>query len=82
MGQLPPGAITLIKNETDARTVEVPADKELAYITQTTLSVAETRKIIEALKERFPNIIGPDAGDLCYATGNRQAAVLDLGENR
>ena len=78
LGQLPLGAITLIKNENDARTVEVPADKELAYITQTTLSVAETRKIIEALKERFPNIIGPDAGDLCYATGNRQAAVLDL----
>ena len=78
LGQLPPGAITLIKNEADARTVEVPADKELAYITQTTLSVAETRKIIDALKERFPNIIGPEAGDLCYATGNRQAAVLDL----
>ena len=78
LGQLPPGAITLIKNEKDARTVEVPADKELAYITQTTLSVAETRKIIEALTERFPNIIGPDAGYLCYATGNRQAAVLDL----
>ena len=78
LGQLPPGAITLIKNEADAQTVEVPADKDLAYITQTTLSVAETRKIIEALKQRFPNIIGPDAGDLCYATGNRQAAVLDL----
>ena len=40
--------------------------------------MAETRKIIEALKRRFPNIIGPDAGDLCYATGNRQAAVLEL----
>ena len=78
LGQLPPGAITLIKNEEDARTVEVPADKELAYITQTTLSVAETRKIIAALKSRFPNIVGPEAGDLCYATGNRQAAVLDL----
>ena len=78
LGQLPPGAITLIKNEEDARTVQVPEGKELAYITQTTLSVAETRKIIEALKERFPGIIGPDAGDLCYATGNRQAAVLDL----
>lgn len=78
LGQLPEGAITLIRNEKDAETVEVPADKELAYITQTTLSVAETRKIIEALKRRFPNIIGPDAGDLCYATGNRQAAVLEL----
>ena len=78
LGQLPEGAITLIRNEKDAETVEVPANKELAYITQTTLSVAETRKIIEALKRRFPNIIGPEAGDLCYATGNRQAAVLEL----
>ncbi|MCQ2102846.1 MAG: 4-hydroxy-3-methylbut-2-enyl diphosphate reductase [Fibrobacter sp.] len=78
LGQLPAGAITLVRNEADVATVQVPADKELAYITQTTLSVAETREIIKALKERFPNIIGPDAGDLCYATGNRQAAVLDL----
>lgn len=78
LGQLPEGAITLVRNEADVATVQVPADKELAYITQTTLSVAETREIIRALKERFPNIIGPDAGDLCYATGNRQAAVLDL----
>ena len=78
LGQLPEGAITLIRNEADVETVQVPEGKELAYITQTTLSVAETRKIIEALKNRFPNIIGPDAGDLCYATGNRQAAVLEL----
>jgi 4-hydroxy-3-methylbut-2-enyl diphosphate reductase len=78
LGQLPEGAITLIRNENDAETVDVPTDKDLAYITQTTLSVAETRKIIDALKRRFPNIIGPDAGDLCYATGNRQAAVLEL----
>ncbi len=78
LGQLPEGAITLIRNETDAEMVVVPQDKELAYITQTTLSVAETRKIIDALKRRFPNIIGPEAGDLCYATGNRQAAVLEL----
>lgn len=78
LGQLPEGAITLIQNEADVKTVQIPEGKELAYITQTTLSVAETRKIIEALKNRFPNIIGPDAGDLCYATGNRQAAVLEL----
>ena len=78
LGQLPEGAITLIRNEADVETVKVPEGKELAYITQTTLSVAETHKIIEALKKRFPNIIGPDAGDLCYATGNRQAAVLEL----
>lgn len=78
LGQLPEGAITLIRNEADVATVKVPEGKELAYITQTTLSVAETRKIIDALKAKFPQIIGPDAGDLCYATGNRQAAVLDL----
>ncbi|MCF0223195.1 MAG: 4-hydroxy-3-methylbut-2-enyl diphosphate reductase [Fibrobacter sp.] len=78
LGQLPEGAITLIRNEADVGLVQVPKDKELAYITQTTLSVAETRDIIRALKLRFPNIIGPEAGDLCYATGNRQAAVLDL----
>lgn len=78
LGQLPEGSITLIRNETDVENLQVPAGKELAYITQTTLSVAETRKIIEALKAKFPGIIGPDAGDLCYATGNRQSAVLDL----
>ena len=78
LGQLPEGAITLIQNEKDVEKVSVPEGKELAYITQTTLSVAETRKIIEALKAKFPNIVGPNAGDLCYATGNRQAAVLDL----
>ncbi len=78
LGQLPEGAITLIQNEADVEKVAVPEGKELAYITQTTLSVAETRKIIDALKAKFPSIVGPNAGDLCYATGNRQAAVLDL----
>lgn len=78
LGQLPEGAITLIQNEKDVAKVAVPEGKELAYITQTTLSVAETRKIIDALKAKFPSIVGPNAGDLCYATGNRQAAVLDL----
>ena len=78
LGQLPEGSITLIRNEQDVDNLVAPEGKELAYITQTTLSVAETRKIIAALKNRFPNIVGPDAGDLCYATGNRQAAVLDM----
>lgn len=78
LGQLPEGAISLIRNEDDVKNLVVPENKELAYITQTTLSVAETRKIIAALKDRFPNIVGPDAGDLCYATGNRQSAVLEL----
>lgn len=78
LGQLPEGSITLLRNEQDVENLVIPEGKELAYITQTTLSVAETRKIIAALKFRFPNIVGPEAGDLCYATGNRQAAVLDL----
>ena len=78
LGQLPEGAITLIRNEADIEKIAFQDDKEIAYITQTTLSVAETRKIIATLKAKFPNIIGPEAGDLCYATGNRQAAVLDL----
>ena len=78
LGQLPEGAITLIRNEADIEKLSFQDGKEIAYITQTTLSVAETRKIIAKLKEKFPNIIGPEAGDLCYATGNRQAAVLDL----
>ena len=78
LGQLPEGAITLIRNEADIDRLSFHDDREIAYITQTTLSVAETRKIIASLKNKFPNIIGPDAGDLCYATGNRQAAVLDL----
>ena len=78
LGQLPEGAITLIRNEEDIEKLSFQDGKEIAYITQTTLSVAETRKIIAKLKEKFPNIIGPEAGDLCYATRYRQAAVLDL----
>ena len=78
LGQLPEGAITLIRNEEDIEKLSFQDGKEIAYITQTTLSVAETRKIISTLKAKFPGILGPEAGDLCYATGNRQAAVLDL----
>lgn len=78
LGQLPPGAITVIRDRRDVETLEVPPNKELAYITQTTLSVSEAADTIAALRERFPKIIGPAAGDLCYATGNRQAAVKEL----
>lgn len=78
LGQLPPGAITVIRDRRDVETLEVPPNKELAYITQTTLSVSETSDTIAALRERFPKIIGPAAGDLCYATGNRQAALKEL----
>lgn len=78
LGQLPSGAISVVRNESDIQNLTLSGNKSLAYITQTTLSVAETKHIIDALKERFPHIVGPEAGDLCYATGNRQKAVTEL----
>lgn len=78
LGQLPPGEITVVRSAEDIQALSFPENKPLAYITQTTLSVAETRDIIAALKKKYPHIHGPEKGDLCYATGNRQAAVEDL----
>jgi 4-hydroxy-3-methylbut-2-enyl diphosphate reductase len=75
MGQLPEGAIKLIETVEDARTVEAREPEKLAFVTQTTLSVDDTAEIVEALKARFPNIVGPHKEDICYATTNRQAAV-------
>jgi 4-hydroxy-3-methylbut-2-enyl diphosphate reductase len=75
MGQLPPGAVTLIEDVAQARTVMPPAGVPLAYTTQTTLSVDDTAEIIATLRERFPAIEGPAKEDICYATTNRQAAV-------
>jgi 4-hydroxy-3-methylbut-2-en-1-yl diphosphate reductase len=78
MGQLPPGAISLVETEADVRRL-APADPEnLAYTTQTTLSVDDTRAVIEALRARFPKIEGPRHDDICYATQNRQDAVREL----
>lgn len=75
MGQLPEGAITLIETVEDANSF-APADPDkLAYVSQTTLSVDDTREIVEALEQRFPNITGPRKNDICYATSNRQDAV-------
>lgn len=78
LGQLPEGNISIVRNRADVEKLVVPEGRELAYITQTTLSVDEAKDTIAALHERFPDIVGPAAGDLCYATGNRQAAVRDL----
>jgi 4-hydroxy-3-methylbut-2-en-1-yl diphosphate reductase len=75
MGQLPEGAITLIETVADARAYEARAPEKLAFVTQTTLSVDDTADIVSALKERFPDIVGPHKEDICYATTNRQAAV-------
>lgn len=75
MGQLPQGAITLIETEEDARSFTPRDPEKLAYITQTTLSVDDTREIIDILKVRFPRINGPYKEDICYATTNRQEVV-------
>ena len=74
-GQVPDGAMTLIETAADAEAL-VPADPErLAFLSQTTLSVDDTREIIDILRRRFPLIQGPKSEDICYATSNRQAAV-------
>jgi 4-hydroxy-3-methylbut-2-en-1-yl diphosphate reductase len=77
MGEAPEH-IVLIENEHDVDTLEVPDPGKIAYISQTTLSVDETRAIINRLRERFPAIVGPRTDDICYATTNRQAAVKQL----
>lgn len=75
LGQLPPGAITLIETAEEARTFEPKNADALAYVTQTTLSVDDTAGIVAILKERFPHIAGPAKEDICYATTNRQTSV-------
>jgi len=75
MGQLPDGEVLLVETEADVAKVEVRDPKQLAYITQTTLSIDDTAEIVIALKTRFPEIVGPHKEDICYATTNRQEAV-------
>ncbi len=75
MGQLPDGAVVLVESVADVATIEVRDPENLAYATQTTLSVDETTEILAALQARFPAIAGPKKEDICYATTNRQAAV-------
>ncbi len=75
LGQLPPGAITLIETLADAADFIPRPGTHLAYVTQTTLSVDDAAAIVRFLKERFPEIIGPSRDDICYATTNRQEAV-------
>jgi 4-hydroxy-3-methylbut-2-enyl diphosphate reductase len=80
MGQLPDGAVHLIQTVEDAH-VFVPKDPaKLAYVTQTTLSVDDTAGIVALLKSRFPQIVGPQKEDICYATTNRQAAVKAMAQ--
>lgn len=74
------GGVLLVSTVDDVEKLEVQDPDKLAYVTQTTLSVDDTRDVIEALRARFPNINGPDLRDICYATQNRQTAVRELAE--
>jgi len=78
-GQIP-GGVLLISDPNDADRLKVQDPDKLAYITQTTLSVDDTKDVIEALKKRFPNIQGPDVKNICYATQNRQESVRHLAK--
>lgn len=80
MGQLPEDAISLVETVDDISNLKVPKDKDLAYITQTTLSLDDTELIIKALENQFPKLIGPAKQDICYATTNRQQAVKIISE--
>ncbi len=74
------GGIYLVQNESEAQQIEVNDPTCLAYVTQTTLSVHDTRRIIDILRGRFPEIVGPATEDICYATQNRQNAVLQTAD--
>ena len=73
-----PGGVHLVSNTEDVAKIDVRDPDKIAYVTQTTLSVDDTRDIIEALRQRFPAITGPGSKDICYATQNRQQAARDL----
>lgn len=80
MGQVPGGAITLVETLDDVAALDFTDETPLAFLTQTTLSVDDTAEIVEALRARFPHMVGPKAEDICYATSNRQAAVKAIAE--
>lgn len=80
MGQLSPGTMLLVETVADVAKLQVRSPEKLAHVSQTTLSVDETRDIIDALKARFPSIRSPHKEDICYATTNRQEAVKDLSK--
>ena len=81
MGQLPTGSIDLIQNEKDVQNYNLENGKKIAYVTQTTLSVDDTKNIITALRIKYPDIKEPVKEDICYATTNRQSAVKNIAKN-
>ena len=78
MGQIPEGSIELVETIDDVKDISITSNKKLAFVTQTTLSVDDTKDIIDALKKKFPQIKEPNKEDICYATTNRQAAVKHI----
>ena len=80
MGQLPHGSIDLIQNEDEAKNYKTKEGKKIAFVTQTTLSVDDTKEIIKILKKKFPKIREPLKEDICYATTNRQMAVKNIAK--
>ena len=78
LGQVPEGEITLVETVADVDSLTFADDAPLAFLTQTTLSVDDTAAVVAALRARYPQIAGPKAEDICYATSNRQAAVKDI----
>ena len=80
MGQLPENSIDLIQNEQDVKNYILKSGKKIAYVTQTTLSVDDTKNIITMLKEKYPEIKEPFKEDICYATTNRQSAVKNIAK--
>ena len=78
LGQVPEGTITLVETVEDIAGLDFPEGAPLAFLTQTTLSVDDTAEVVAALRARFPQIVGPKAEDICYATSNRQAAVKTI----
>jgi len=81
MGQLPEGAILLVESVEDAEAIQVDDPNQLAFITQTTLSVDDTAEMIDVLQRRFPKINGPKKEDICYATTNRQQAIKAIAQD-
>lgn len=79
MGQIA-GPVFLVQDVGEVKALQLPIDAPLAYVTQTTLSIDDTKEIIAALRRKFTNILGPDTRDICYATQNRQSAVRDLSK--
>ncbi len=81
MGQLPKDSVILVESVADIANLKLDDENNLAYVTQTTLSLDDSREIVLALTKRFPNIVGPHKEDICYATTNRQAAVKEVAPN-